>query len=465
MELKHFDDEYEDFDLLQDAEEFAERWAAGDVDLVCSGGARRLSRHHNQLTESGESIIAVPRQDIESAGTFFDSNLNASQLKAVSHDADILLILAGPGSGKTRVLTARMAHFVLERGYQPSRIRGVTFSRAATAEMQKRLKVMSVKGVRITTLHGLARDIVKSFHTELPALVSICRSARVPAPTCFVDWTDANASDEDSSNSPASKRLPLLGERNGKQVRLDPTLGIRLAFGHVVNCIQQGLDLEFEWQRAFAVESTFDPSDAEEDAQNGLPFEARLALERYISLSRLKKYVNDAIGKSIQASVEAEDMGRLWVAVGDFLEHHGVKRQDFLEYVYEVYFKVMYASALLDYTDQQIFAHQILASSTRALKNGQAMQDALFVDEFQDTDPVQYEIIRLLSDYGKIPLTVVGDPNQAIYGFRGADMDGILSFRRVYPCSTQVSLDINYRSTREIVDASYSVVKELQDPT
>ena len=120
----------------------------------------------------------------------FLENLNTSQLRAVQQEPSELLIFAGPGSGKTRVLTSRIAAFVLERDFLPSRLRAVTFTRAATVEMRERLNGYGIKGVTITTLHGLAREVINKFYRSHPHLVKMCAWAKREAPLCWIDGMD-----------------------------------------------------------------------------------------------------------------------------------------------------------------------------------------------------------------------------------------------------------------------------------
>ena len=112
-------------------------------------------------------------------------------------------------------------------------------------------------------------------------------------------------------------------------------------------------------------------------------------------------------------------------------------------------------------TQDSCYAHQILKNDESVLADAQNLYKAYFVDEFQDTDPIQFDMLRLLSERHR-NITVVGDPNQAIYSFRGADVKSILHFTDTFPDANTAALDVNYRSTQQIVDASYVVVADLQ---
>ena len=379
----------------------------------------------------------------------FLENLNTSQLRAVQQDPSELLIFAGPGSGKTRVLTSRIAAFVLERDFLPSRLRAVTFTRAATVEMRERLNGYGVKGVITTTLHGLAREVINKFYRSHRHLVRMCAWAKQEAPVCWIDGMDVN-------------QLPLLDPKKDTPFRLTPEIGLHLAFGHVVLCVFRE---ETPNGRLLSLQQSLQATLALETA-SGLP---DLLLTRfwervtaYISLSRLKTYVTQALGMSIRASLEPEDLAEIQKVLGTFLEEYEIEYTDFLESVALIYNNLLETNGLIDYTAQLTWAHRILRNDPETLATAQGLYDAYFIDEFQDTDPVQFETLRLLCG-GHHNLTAVGDPNQAIYGFRGADVSGILRFKKVFPNARLVALDTNYRSTHQIIDASYAVVTDFQE--
>ena len=129
--------------------------------------------------------------------------------------------------------------------------------------------------------------------------------------------------------------------------------------------------------------------------------------------------------------------------------------------VYRYYCDVLREWQLLDYTDQTIYAHRGLLSCSQATRRTlETRWDVLAVDEFQDIDAVQFEVFRLLCA-GETKLNAVGDPDQAIYGFRGGDASFISEFKQHFPDAAIVKLSTNYRSHTEIIDVAYSAVDHL----
>ena len=121
--------------------------------------------------------------------------------------------------------------------------------------------------------------------------------------------------------------------------------------------------------------------------------------------------------------------------------------------IYEKYEKHLEANGAIDYTSQQLFTDALFKAVPEVKTKWQEKFELIFVDEYQDTDPVQYRIIKTLAEK-HLNLRVVGDDDQGIYGFRGADIRNILNFEKDYPNAQVITLEENYRSTQQIVHAS-----------
>ncbi len=380
------------------------------------------------------------------------NDLNPSQLRAVTQSPGVLLILAGPGSGKTRVLTTRIAHLVKQQYVKPNLCRAITFTRAATTEMKERLDELKVEDVVVSTIHGLAREIIDKFYRSHPDLMQMCSTAKRTAPLCWIDGMDES-------------RYPVFKALNGDTYPVTPENCLYLALGHVVYLVKQGLDktkTSFSWQRSLQITKELKLiNERLNTATTATQHRFWERLASYVSLFHLKNYVNNVLGHSIRASLDPEDLTEIHSLLNTFLKDFSIALDNFLDSVALIYKSLIETKGLIDYTGQLLWAHKILQHDEGVLSEAQDLYEAYFVDEFQDTDTVQFETLKLLSGRYR-NLTVVGDPNQAIYGFRGADVKGILDFQETFPDANAVSLDINYRSTQQIVDASYVVVEDFQ---
>ena len=375
-------------------------------------------------------------------------NLNTSQREAVTAPLGPVSVLAGPGSGKTRVLTARIQHLFHNHNFAPSRIRAVTFTQNGTQTMRERLDRSGVKGVRISTFHSLCRSIIDEHFQRNTELVSLCEDARVMMPFC---WHSFQLKD----------RQPHL-EWFKTDGRLTPDVALWVSFQYACVAFLRQVPLELDFTdtgyqrvvKAFEkVKRRLRPVHGFIDV--GTP-ELTL-LGNFEGLCRFREYVQEVSGYELRIAEALHPDYQSMVAKlsgGDPL----------LETLFqEAYHKLLRRYAFLDFTAQVLWAHQILISSVEALQGMQSRYDALLIDEFQDTDPVQFDIAqRIVAEHKNI--FVVGDHNQAIYGFRGADAQNLKRFRETFPDAHEVLLDQNYRSTPEIVEVSRAVVEKFQDP-
>lgn len=292
---------------------------------------------------------------------FLDS-LNPVQKRAVTHGDGPLLILAGAGSGKTRVLTYRIAHLMQQRGVAPYSILAITFTNKAAQEMQERLSqlVQGSRGMWVSTFHS--------------ACVRILRrdAERVGLGKNFVIY--------DTSEQTAL----------------------------IKGCLKE-LDLSSE---------RFKPSMV-------------LAL-----ISRAKNELK---------SPEAYDRH-----ASGFIEER-------VAAVYRIYQRKLFQNNAVDFDDLLRLAVELLQKNPEVLAGYQEQFRYVLVDEYQDTNHAQYTLVKLLAAKHR-NLLVVGDDDQSIYSFRGADLRNILEFEQDFPDATVIKLEQNYRSTQNILDAANAVV-------
>jgi len=291
-------------------------------------------------------------------------SLNATQAEAVTFGDGPLLILAGAGSGKTRVLTSRIAYLVLEKGVDPASILAVTFTNKAAGEMRERLARLigaEAKSLWLGTFHSLGLRLLRKES----------RASGVSADLIVYNDDD---------------QLALI-----KQVMAELAIN----------------------------EKTFSPK---------------------AILSRINQAKNENIGP-------AEFAGHS----GDFLSERVAK-------VYSLYQKRLREMGCMDFGDLICEPVRLLANNPEVLRRYQERFRYILVDEYQDTNRAQYEFTNLLAS-GTRNLLAVGDPDQSIYAWRGADISNILEFEKDYPDATVLRLEQNYRSTGNILSAANSVIE------
>ncbi|MCC7538831.1 MAG: UvrD-helicase domain-containing protein [Deltaproteobacteria bacterium] len=289
--------------------------------------------------------------------------LNPEQRAAVAHDEGPLLIFAGAGSGKTRVITHRAARLVSERNVKPWRILAVTFTNKAAGEMRHRLGGL---------LGDVARQIwVGTFHATCARILR--RHAEdVGIRQDFVIYDD--------------------GEQRA-----------------VINRVMQELKLD----------------------------------DKRCPPKRLAAWIDRA---------KQEARGPDDVEKNDPFSQAAAQ-------VYQAYEKRMRASGAVDFGDLLLMTLRLAEADTEAGRALRAKFDYVLVDEFQDTNHVQYRLVRALAS-GTRNVCVVGDDDQAIYRWRGADVRNILGFREDFPDATVIKLEQNYRSTKRILRASHAVISK-----
>ncbi len=299
------------------------------------------------------------------SGFDFEQALNAEQLPAVTHGEGPQLVLAGAGSGKTRVITYRVAWLVQERRVDPARIAAVTFTNKAAGEMKDRIE--SLLGLYplpafVGTFHRFALRLLRAYGTK----VGLPR-----------DFTIFDASDQLSALKKAMKAAELSAD-------------------------------------AYRPQSVL------------------------ASISAAK---NRLLGP---AEVEAE--------ADDFY------RRQVLAPAYRRYQAILREAGGIDFDDMIRLAVKLLRGDERLRRRIRQRTRYLLVDEFQDTNHAQLALIHEVSAAGG-NLTAVGDEDQGIYRWRGAELDNILHFERSFPGATIRKLERNYRSTQNILDAAGAVVE------
>ena len=292
------------------------------------------------------------------------TGLNKEQQQAVQHTEGPLLILAGAGSGKTKVLTVRIAH-LLAQGVNPYEILAITFTNKAAKEMKNRVE-------------GLVGDVANRIW--LSTFHSFC-----------------------------AKFL---------RFELDNFLGYNSNF------------------------TIYDTSDSQAVIKAAL--KALNLDDKYYPVGAMIAAISDAKNKLLFAS--------------DFRKQARDFYQQKVADVYEYYERELRKNNALDFDDLLLVAVKLLQSNEALLDKYSKRFRYVMIDEYQDTNHAQYLLAKLLASHWK-NIAVVGDADQSIYAWRGADIQNILDFEKDYPNCTSIKLEQNYRSTKIILDAANAVIE------
>ena len=295
--------------------------------------------------------------------------LNEQQKIAVESTQGPLLVFAGAGSGKTRVITNRIAHLITNKGVSPGNIMAVTFTKKAAGEMQERV-VGILKDLNINT-------------SEIP-LIGTFHSIGA-----------------------------LFLRHNAKEVGLLPNFSI------------------------------FDSDDSDNLVKE-------ILIERDIDIKQIRP-------KSISYFISAAK--NELVGPDRFSQFYGGYIEDIVSDIYPVYQKQLQAQNAVDFGDLIYLTVKLLSENKKVLESYQEIYRYILIDEYQDTNAAQYMFAKLMSQkYQNI--CVVGDDDQGIYGWRGADIKNIQSFEKDFKNVKVIKLEQNYRSTGNVISAAMAVIKQ-----
>jgi DNA helicase II / ATP-dependent DNA helicase PcrA len=296
------------------------------------------------------------------------ANMNPQQREGITSVDGAVLLLAGAGSGKTRVITHRIAYLIQERGVSPDNILAVTFTNKAAKEMEERVN-------KILGHSTLAKPTLSTFHSFC---VRVLR-------------------------------------RDIEALRLNG----------------KGLT------RTFAI---YDETDQQAVVKQALK---RLGIDD----KQLKPRV--ALGRISWAKNHMIDPQEYFLASTNPLEEK-------IAHIFKIYREELAKANALDFDDLLLETVRLLKSSAEVRERYNRKYKYLLIDEYQDTNRPQYELMKLLGTHGNV--CVVGDEDQSIYSWRGADIRNILEFERDFPGAITIRLEQNYRSTQVILESASAVV-------
>jgi DNA helicase II / ATP-dependent DNA helicase PcrA len=318
--------------------------------------------------ESVKGVRGYPRPVAATQPETYLEDLNPAQREAVLTTEGPLLVVAGAGSGKTRVLTRRIAHLLAAVGAKPPEILAITFTNKAAAEMRERLEDLvgpPARAAWVMTFHAACGRILR-------------------------------------------REAPRLGYRTNFTI-YDSADQLRL----VKRCLEE-LDRDPKRFTPRGIHSQIS------NAKNQLVGPAEYA-------SRVSSFYDQTVAD-----------------------------------VYELYQARLHASNAVDFDDMLYLTVEVLERFPEAREKWQKAFRYVLVDEYQDTNHAQYRLLQLLAEKS-MNVFAVGDPDQSIYAFRGADIRNVLEFERDFPGARTIALEQNYRSTNAILEAANAVIRHNRE--
>ena len=299
------------------------------------------------------------------------ANMNPQQREGITSVDGPVLLLAGAGSGKTRVITHRIAYLIQQRGVPADSILAVTFTNKAAKEMQERVE-------KILGHSTLAKPTLATFHSFcVRVLRRDIEALRIGGKGLTKTFAIYDETDQQAVVKQALKRLGVD----------DKSLKPRVALGRI----------------SWAKNHMIDPQEYFLASTN--PMEEKIA------------------------------------------------------HIFKIYRDELFKANALDFDDLLLETVRLLKTSAEVRERYNRKYKYLLIDEYQDTNRPQYELMKLLGSHGNV--CVVGDEDQSIYSWRGADIKNILEFEKDFPAAKTIRLEQNYRSTQIILEGASAVVLRM----
>jgi DNA helicase-2/ATP-dependent DNA helicase PcrA len=353
--------------------------------------------------------LFISRRDMDKNTKFLQllEKLNIAQRQAVDTVEGAVMVIAGPGTGKTQILTLRIANILLRTDVNPENILALTFTESGVMAMRKRLvSIIGTPGYRVNiyTFHGFCNDLIQNNVEEFPHLIASDAATELDQ-IAIVEGFIKN-----------SEELHLLRPFG------DPLYYVKPALAAISDLKKEGITVE-KFAQALEQEAADFEKITDLYHEKG-PYKGRM------------KGVYEKQQKNLEKNQE-------------------------LVLIYQAYQEGLRKKNLYDFNDMLLEVIAALETKSHFLLRLQEQYQYFLVDEHQDTNAAQNRIVELLCNYYDNPnLFVVGDEKQAIYRFQGASLENFLYFKKLYPEAVLINLTDNYRSSQTILDASGSVINK-----
>lgn len=332
--------------------------------------------------------------------------LNPAQKEAVDTIDGPVMVIAGPGTGKTQILTLRIANILRQTDTAPEQILALTFTVSGVYSMRRRLvEIIGSAGYRvnITTFHSFCNDIIQNFPEEFPDIIGA---------------TQATVVDQIVILSEIIDRLSLsILKPYG-----DTFYYLKAALAEIARLKRENI-LPADWRKMII--------------QGRKEFEA--VEDRF--------YIKGPFKGKMKGKYQDEDKA--------------LRKNEELVQIYDEYEKALRQNRLYDFSDMIIFAIKRLENNEDLLLQLQEEYQYILADEHQDANGSQNRLLELLTNFHDQPnLFIVGDTKQAIFQFQGASIDNFNYFMRLWPSAKKIALTHNYRSSQLILDSSHSLISQ-----
>jgi len=330
--------------------------------------------------------------------------LNPKQKEAVDTIDGPVMVVAGPGTGKTQILTLRIANILLKTDTPADALLALTFTESGAHAMRKRLvEIIGTPAykVHIHTFHGFCNEIIKKYPEEFPRIIS----------SVSITEIDQIRIVEEIINANQFEYLKPYG---------DSYYYVRPILGSIRDLKREGVS----------------PQDFKNE---------------------LKKQHKELQSQPDLVHEKGAHKGKMKGEYKD-IEKKLLKNEE-LSFVYEHYQAALQSKKLYDYEDMILEVVKVLTENADFLLMLQEQYQYILADEHQDTNNAQNKILELLANFHQSPnLFIVGDEKQAIFRFQGASLDNFLYFKNLYPDVRLINLEDNYRSTQHILDSAHAVI-------
>ncbi len=332
------------------------------------------------------------------------SRLNTAQKQAVDAIDGPVMVIAGPGTGKTSILTLRIANILQKTDTAPENILALTFTESGAYNMRKKLvEIIGTAGYKVTisTFHGFCNDIIKQYPERFP---------RIIGSTAIVDVDQIAIMEKIIENTD----LELLKPYG------DPFFYVRPALGEIRKLKRENVSVK--------------------DFKKGI-----------------EKQEEDYEAEPEKVHIKGAHKGKV---KGEYVRlREQIEKNKELLHLYTAYEQALIEGKFYDFEDMIVEVVKTLRDDADLLLMLQETYQYILADEHQDANNAQNAILELLSNFHDNPnLFIVGDEKQAIFRFQGASLENFLYFKKLYKKAVEIRLEENYRSTQSILDASHSLI-------